>query len=317
MIRQRKNLPRSRSPQAPRSQPESFGPALPGGPSLKKPRKKKNMKEVLRNALLVCGTLLFTVTLCVAGSRKPAAGTQGFEIGLTTHYFDYEEKGIMQETGFMHGIVGNYRYHGTPRLMAHATLEACAGGLDYDGHLQDGTPFQTTTDDWIVECRGLIGYGHPLSGGYLLTPYTGIGYRYWNDDISSSAGYEREIHYGYVPLGVKTVGPLSAAWTWGLTAEYDLFCGGSVKSHLSEAEPRYNDPVLDQEFGDGYGLRGSLFFQRTVAAHCALAIEPFITYWDIDPSNTGPLYRDGKPFTHVIEPKNETLAYGLRLHLSL
>jgi len=260
--------------------------------------------------------ILSTILPALADSRTPLAARHRFGVGLKTRYFDYKEPGFMQETGFMYGVVGDYTHHSTHNVMVHASLESSLGRLDYDGHFQDGTPLKTDTEDWLVECRGLIGYDIGINGRYLMTPYTGIGYRYWNDVISSSYGYEREIHYWYVPIGVKTAGPLAERWTWGVTAEYDLFCRGIVKSHLTDADPAYNDPVLNQGFGEGYGVRCALMFARALAGGASLSIEPFISYWDINRSDIGDLCFNGSPIGHVVEPNNETISYGLSINVN-
>ena len=274
------------------------------------------MKKTFTGCLLSMIFLIRMLTPALAGTQTPLTDRHRFGVGLKTHYFDYKEPGIMEETGFMYGVVGHYTHHTAYNVMVHASVEYSMGSLDYDGHLQDGTPFETDTDDWLVECRGLIGYDIGIKGRYLITPYTGVGYRYWNDVISSAYGYEREIHYWYAPIGVKTAGPLAEKWTWGLTAEYDLFCRGTVKSHVSDADPAYNDPSLDQDFGEGYGVRCSLMFERALAGGASVSIEPFISYWDMQRSEVGDLYSNGAPIGHVVEPENETLSYGLSISLN-
>lgn len=250
-----------------------------------------------------------------ADGTKPIMPEHSFGIGLETGYFDYKENGLMEEDGFMYGVVGSYSYHSDNKLMINTSLKYSFGELDYDGQTWSGTPITADTDDWIVECRGLVGYDYVLNGRHLITLFTGIGYRYWNDDIDTNGGYEREIQYWYSPIGVKTVSPLFDNWTWGLTAEYDLFWSGKVKSHLSDVLPGLNDPKVDQDFGDGYGLRFSVRFEKELKKNYALSIEPYIRYWDIDKSDTATLSYYGTPSVYyVYEPENETTSYGLRLN---
>lgn len=273
------------------------------------------MKETLRNCLLISICFFVSSTVAFADDIKPIVPKHSFGIGLETMYFDYEEESVdMEEDGFMYGLIGKYTYHGDKKLMISATLEYAAGDdLDYDGQTQGGTPIKEDTDDWIVECRGLIGYDYAFKEKHLITPFIGIAYRYWNDDIGGMGGYEREIEYWYSPISVKTVSPLSDKWTWGLTAEYDLFWSGKVKSYFSDVDPGLNDPKVDQDFGDGYGLRFSVRFEREFARNYALSIEPYIRYWDIDKSDTETLSYYGTPIAYVYEPENETISYGLRL----
>ena len=101
-----------------------------------------------------------------------------------------------------------------------------------------------------------------------------------HDDVEGPFAYEREVEYLYTPIGIKTICSLSDNWTWGISAEYDLFLGGEVKSHLSDLFGGLNDPEVDQDFGDGYGLRVSLYFDLALANNSALSIEPYFIYWD-------------------------------------
>jgi len=114
-----------------------------------------------------------------------------------------------------------------------------------------------------------------------------------------------------------SVGSLAENWTGGITAEYDLFLGGTVKSHLSDVYSGWNDPEVDQDALDGYGLRFSVHFTRTFEERGhSLSFEPYIRYWDIDESDTETLTENGSPIGYVLEPENETLSYGIRLSLS-
>jgi len=239
-----------------------------------------------------------------------------FQIGFDVRYFDYEEPGLMEESGWMYGIIGSYIYHGNNKLMLETNLSYVVGELDYDGQLQDGTPHTTDTDDWIFEWRGLIGPDFRLKDSSIVTPFIGIGYRYWNDELKGSGGYEREIQYWYLPIGVKTISPLPANWTWGLSAEYDLFLSGKVKSHLSDVFSGLNDLENDQNFGNGYGVKFSLQFNRKFSNNYGISIEPYITYWDIDQSDLSIVTLYGIPIAYGVEPENETTEYGLRLNFT-
>jgi len=244
---------------------------------------------------------------------KPIVPMHAFEIGLNLGYFEYEEPDFNVEwDGFMYGVIGSYTYHN--KVMLNTSLEYTQGDLDYDGFVQfDGlAPLKEDAEDWIIEWRALLGPDF-TSNGHLITPFVGVGYRYWNDDVEGPFSYEREVEYLYTPIGIKTICALSDNWTWGISTEYDLFWGGKVKSHLSDLFYGLNDPEVDQNAGDGYGLRFSLRFNRAFANSSALSIEPYITYWDIDDSDPELLTFLGVPIAIVREPENETLTYGLRI----
>jgi len=263
--------------------------------------------------------LFFTLNthrVACADNTELMIGENTFQFGFDIRYLDYKEDGLIEEDGLMYGIAGSYIYHGNNKLMFETSFSLVFGEIDYDGQTQSGTPLKADTDDWIFEWRGLIGKDYRFKSSSIITPFMGIGYRYWNDDIDASGGYEREIQYWYLPVGVKTISPLNGNWTWGMSIEYDLFLGGKVQSHLSDVQPVYNDPENDQDFGDGYGLALSLKFNRKLSNSYGFSIEPYIRYWDIDESDTSTLTSYGIPIAYLVEPDNETIAYGLRLNIT-
>jgi hypothetical protein len=228
-----------------------------------------------------------------------------FDIGLGVAHLDYEEeiRGFDVEIdGVMYGVFGRYTYH--DQIMLNADIAYSVGDLEYDGFTQIGMPIEDDTEDWVVESRFLVGYDFFFERNHMVTPYLGIGYRCWNNDIQGPGGFEREIAYWYSPIGLKTMSPLSADWTWGIGLEYDLFWKGEADTDLE------GFPTLDQD--SGYGVRFSVRFDRKLSDKYALSLEPYITYWDIDESDKEIWELRGD---EVYEPENETTTYGLRISL--
>ena len=93
-------------------------------------------------------------------------------------------------------------------IMFNFSIEYTSGDLDYNGSTWGGASVKTDTEDYIVECRALTGR-HFHRGKTTITPFFGFAYRYWNDVIEGTGGYEREITYYYSPFGVKTY-----TWRW-------------------------------------------------------------------------------------------------------
>lgn len=277
--------------------------------------------------LKIC--LLITISLCVSVSFTFAAtansslvDTYNFKFGLDVRRVNYEEPDLNVDIdGSMYGFSGEFTYHGISQMdnyiMAALELEALGGGLDYEGQTQTGTPVETSCDDWLVETRGLIGYEYLTDNANIITPFIGLGYRYWNNKIEGAVGYEREVQYWYAPIGIKSLGSLSEEWSGGLTAEFDLFLGGTVKSHLSDFDSSYNDPEVDQDPFEGYGLRFSVQFTRDFETRGhSLTFEPYVRYWDIDRSDREDLTSNGSTIAQVYEPENETTSFGMKLSLS-
>jgi hypothetical protein len=252
------------------------------------------------------------------GYRVPK---HSFAIGVGLSHFDNEEKAGSTERegpewdGWMCGVAGDYTYHHD--IMIGASVYFSAGDLDYTGgttRLFSGgrtveEAVKKEADSHTVECRGLFGYDFPFRGRHLITPFIGMGYRYWNEDRGGIGGYEREVAYWYCPIGIRTSSPLSGCWIWEMDMEYDLLLDGEVDSNLSGMPTFHCD--------SGYGARVSLSFRRALAKGVALSVRPYITYWDIDASDPElfglPGASEGEEPTifSFYEPENRTMTYGL------
>ncbi len=272
------------------------------------------MKKILLSVCLVIAGCFCLVSSGYAGS--PDLG-HSFKIGMEYGYHEYQESGVMEETGMLQGLIGSYTYHNDKGLMANASLRLGYGELEYDGRTWGGTPLQMDTENGILELRGLVGYDHKLKDDCFITPFIGIGYRYLNNDTNYAGGYEREIEYLYVPIGISTDSSLNNEWRWGVNMEYDLFLAGHVVSYLSDVYPAYNNLENDQDFMDGYGARFSLHFKKEISDNVSLSIEPFMRYWEIKDSNVSILTVYGTPVAYGYEPQNDTTTYGLRISFIL
>jgi len=236
-----------------------------------------------------------------------------FKVGPEISYIRYKEPNIMEEKGVMYGISTSYAYHSRQNILMLGLEGVFSyGKVDYDGATVIGTP--VTIDnipDYMLEFRGLIGIDLPVKASYI-TVYTGIGYRYLNDDFheESSGGYERESNYLYSPIGLKITAPLGNDWSFGATAEGDIFWNGTQKSHVEDIDNGFNTVANDQD--KGYGLRGSVSFQKKLNT-LWIEIEPFIRYWNIKQSDPEVLKFNGIPIAVIAEPRNHSTQYGVML----
>ena len=234
-----------------------------------------------------------------------------FKLGYEFASFYYSEPGLMDVEGLMQGITAEATSHGQ-NIMLNVRGSYVAGGLEYTGGTMSGIPVTADTDDHVFELRGLIGYDNSLSANSRMTPFVGIGYRYWNNIVLATGGYEREISYFYIPLGVEIASAMRENWIWNIKMEYDLFYSGEVITHLSDVSKSYNDLVNKQD--SGYGLRVSMEF-RKVSKNMTFSIKPFVRYWEIDQSDVSVVKTNGVAAGYGIEPENETTVSGLELSL--
>ncbi len=224
-----------------------------------------------------------------------------FAVGTEVSYFQYEEPGVMKETGVMAGIVGSYAYHNYIMLKAEGKL--AAGLLDYDGALSDGTPLTINSiPNYMFEVRGLLGYDFAAKA-VTITPYLGIGYRWLQDNSQEQSvyGYKRESNRLYLPIGLEFVANLGNGWFLGAAGEYDFFLWGKQKSYGSDLNPAY--PDVENKQTKGYGVRGSISIAKK-GEKVGFVIEPYVKYWNMDDSeiNLG-----------IYEPKNNSTEIGCKL----
>jgi len=229
------------------------------------------------------------------------------ELGIGLSHITYEEPDFnLKEEGIMYGIAGSYTYHN--KFMFKLEGNGSLGTVDYSSSSSGEID---NIRNYLLEARVLFGYDFPLSTSSLITPYIGFGYRYLNDDpsgkISSfgARGYERESNYFYSPIGLMAWIKLGQGWVVGPMAEYDYLWKGKQRSHLGDAITGF--PTIENEQRTGYGLRGSVKFQKMFTG-IGLNIEPFIKYWNIKRSENE-YFNSG----YFYEPRNNSTEYGLIL----
>ena len=280
------------------------------------------MERILKISLFSAICMFLSVSITFAATNgSTLVNTYNLDLGPDIRYLNYREPDYdIDITGLMYGVSGKFTYHGISNrdnyLMLGLDTQVLGGGLEYDGQTQSGTPLDESSDDWLIETRALIGSEYFFGDDNILTLFTGIGYRYWNNEVSGNAGYESEVQYWYAPIGIKTLGHLYKNWTAGMNAEFDFFLGGKVKSHLSDVNPDFNDPVVDQNTANGYGLGFSLHFTRDFERrNQSLRLKPYIRYWEIKESEKGKLRANGNS-VQFLEPENETISGGMRVSIS-
>lgn len=262
----------------------------------------------MRKWVILAVGCLFIGASNIHAQTQPAAV---WELGVEDYYFVYKEPGVMREKGSFSSLAGSYTYR--DNIMLKAETRISVGKVDYKN---SGT--MDSIFDFSLETRGLAGFSVVLSDIYTLTPYSGVGYRYLNDDSSgkitstNAAGYERESNYFYSPLGLENTFLLNDGWSLGLITEYDHLWRGKQISHLSDANLGYEDVTNTQK--KGYGLRGSVKVRKE-GEQFNLIIEPFARYWKIAKSNDSDVIRSGVIWGYGYEPKNNTTELGVKVAL--
>jgi hypothetical protein len=266
------------------------------------------MKKVF--ALAICFMFVGVGSLSAQSETGVLLKKHTFELGPEISYLTYKEPGLnVKEKGMMYGLVASYTYHN--KIMLKVEGRGSFGYVDYSnsGKIDD-------IMDYILEIRGVGGYDFSILKTFMITPYVGIGYRYLNDDASGKTsttgahGYERESNYIYSPIGLAFIFPLGNNWFIGGMGEYDYFWWGEEKSHLSDANPGYDNPSNRQK--KGYGLRGSITFEKKYGK-VIFEGGPFIRYWNVKKSEAEILTYYGVPNAITWVPRNNSTEVGIML----
>jgi hypothetical protein len=255
-------------------------------------------------AAVLVSIVLFAATSTVHAESSTLKTRTGNDIGLSLSSYQYQEPGIMSLKGSKMGL----DLHTSKVLQNDHFIRGelrCALGLaDYNG-----SGSASGEQDWYIEARGLVGKDW-LTNYAVFSPYTGLGYRYLSNDgrgISSvgAGGYRRESNYFYLPIGIIHRRALNAQARLVSTLEYDRLLAGKQISKLSDTGLGYGDATNNQS--NGYGLKLSVIYEKD-----KWAIGPYAHYWKISESDIALVYRYGAPDSFWVEPKNNTVEFGLK-----
>ncbi|MFX0201527.1 MAG: hypothetical protein ACFFCW_35880, partial [Candidatus Hodarchaeota archaeon] len=176
--------------------------------------------------------------MMISPTLKTKLQKESVYIGPEIYTYEYKEPSFMENEGIFYGMhfgcisrewVSSSSSNGGSMFCAEGRF--AFGRVDYDGALTDGTPYEIDgINDLVLEGRLLLG-ADMLIRDTLCTLYSGVGYRYLNDDTSFDLyGYERESNYLYIPLGGEIYTNLKADWQWGAGIEFDYLAWGMQTS---------------------------------------------------------------------------------------
>ncbi len=244
--------------------------------------------------------------------------TNAVTIGIETGYFRHKDDS-MKETGFLNGVNGSFVHRGNFVVESFSQgvfkLDGriIFGRIKYDGVLFDGNHYEIkNVKDFLGEIRGVAGYDFSIFSDTTLTPFTGLGYRYFSDDLSKdNAGYRRRSNYLYSPVGFETNTPLSKGWSAGIAAEYDIFWRGWQDTFLSDLDPLFSDLTNVQK--KGYGFKTSIKVRKSMEDKNFI-FEPYVDYWNIESSDVQKVYHTGIHSGRTFqELKNTSTTIGMKV----
>jgi hypothetical protein len=154
-----------------------------------------------------------------------------------------------------------------------------------------------------------------------VTPFIGLASRVLSDKSGGAEsedglrGYDREVGYAYVPIGVATRFRLGSASALTLSAQYNWVVGGEAKSEFSKLDDELPDVKVELDKGHGFELSA---MASIPVGRNAMNVGPFFRRWDIGQSKSF-ILKDPEGSGESIEffePKNHTSELGLRVTFS-
>lgn len=261
--------------------------------------------------LMTAGAMVLT-SGAAAGQTRP-----GFTVGLGAHDYNYRERvensTIVRHDGVLVALAASYVETIGSGWFLKAHAEGASGEVDYrndEGARANDLEQQVS----LLE----LGVGRDLPiGRAVLTPSIAVGVRTLIDDLGGrtasdgSVGYDREIYYAYVPVGLTLGVPVGRSQV-SLSARYGFIFGGRSDSELSQADSRLPDLKLDIDGGHLWELNAAL---SVPLGQRALTFGPFVRRWSADASESRTV-RVGPDEILFFEPAARTTEAGLRVSLS-
>jgi hypothetical protein len=250
---------------------------------------------------------VLSVTTTVSAEPSTLNTQAGYNIGVSSSYYQYQEPGLMSAKGNKIGLDLRATQVFQSGMFIRGDLRYALGLVDYSSN---STGSATGEPDWYIEVRSLFGKDWGINENVVLSPYMGLGYRYLFNDargVTSTGygGYRRESNYFYLPVGLIYRSALNDQARLVSTLEYDHLLGGRQISRLSDSGGGYGDLTNKQH--KGYGLKLSVMYQKN-----NLAIGPYVDYWNIAQSESVLLYKNGSLYGIAWEPRNNTIEFGVK-----
>jgi hypothetical protein len=267
---------------------------------------------------LFCSCFVVVSLVLSLSSITLAQTSQFIEAGVGYYHFNYNEDVPAPlksaETGWLPGFKGVYGFDGkNGSLYAVAIGEYTQAKTDYDGTTQDGTPLKLTSKNTLTRGEFNIGYKAKNIGGstFELTPYCGVGYRYWERLVGDTdpRGYREVYTWWYIPVGMKAGFGIDESWRITCDVSARIMFNGNINFDLASRDPSLNSPTA--QLGNQVGVKASLPFEVALSPTFMLKFGPWYEYSAIGMSNDVLITQNGTPAAYFHEPNSTTNQYGV------
>lgn len=261
------------------------------------------------------GLLAATSILALSSLEARAQVAQGWEIGLQGYGYRYEEafEDIrVKDEGRFFGFGVEYGRTFANNWTFDARLWGAGGSVDYSAN--DGSRLEDVAQ-YMGQVELLVGRNFATSATSFLRPYVGLGGRSLDDESgglttkNGAAGYDREIGYSYVPLGLAAVTDRPDGRRIAVYGQYNHVVSGTSRSEFGDIDPSASTVEVEFEDGRGWEIGAKL---TTPLGRGTIGVQPFVRSWDLERS-TSAFFEDEQFIFEVFEPANQTREIGVRL----
>ncbi|UCG80882.1 MAG: hypothetical protein JSV60_00955 [Desulfobacterales bacterium] len=241
--------------------------------------------------------------------RKPNM----FQFGLMYYYFDYEEDLSFPlkstEEGWLPSVYLAYTYNMKNDPYTKVFVEYTRADTDYDGSLDDGTPWTDTTDNIFFRFEWDIGYTFDGGDKYSVTPYVGWGSRYWKRGLGGPRPFDEKYSWQYIPVGVRAEFELHDKWDVGANVAVRFMFGGKMRAESSA----FNFKV---DLGNKVGWFAEMPIRYLFSTVWSFVAAPWYEYSEIGESNQVLIIDSGSTIRGpYLEPDSTTYQYGVNVGL--
>ncbi|MGA2526910.1 MAG: outer membrane beta-barrel protein [Smithellaceae bacterium] len=237
---------------------------------------------------LVIILFLFCSTPLMAENAAPVENPSAIKLGLTYFYFDYKEDLVMPakstEYGWLPGVYLDYTFKKKSSIYAKVFLSYAAADITYDGASQpSGTPLKYTNESArMLKFEANIGYAIPIGKSFLLIPYLGYGYQYWQRGdpgyIDGTFTYEEFYQWNYIPVGIKADYNITEKLNIAASVAANFMVYGTATAYLSKTAGGYFGPDMSFTLGNRIGFYAEIPVTYKFTNNIGISVTPWYEY---------------------------------------
>jgi hypothetical protein len=260
---------------------------------------------------LVIALFIFCSTPSMAENAAPVENPSAIKLGMTYYYFDYKEDLILPdkstEYGWLPGIYLDYTFKKKSSIYAKVFISYATADITYDGSNTAGEPvkFGNQTAK-MLKFETNIGYAIPIGKDFLLIPYLGYGYQYWERGDNrylaefNTVTVQEVYKWHYIPVGIKADYNITEKLNISASAAANLMFWGTMKAYLSYI----GYPDTEFTLGNRIGFYAEIPVTYKFTNNIGITVTPWYEYSSFGQS-------DVDAATGFYEPSSKTTKYGV------